>query len=101
MAMATNGHTSNVRQLTRRVYNGEELYFPLVKELQHRGLRIGLIYVKDGVSPQVASGIASFVEDQAEGERHITNETASRYRQILNRLDPADVRAAAISHIGG
>ena len=78
----------------RRIYNGEEEWFPVLEVLGPSRMRRA--FISCGVSPQVASGLVFFIEDQAMLAPHAhVHSTRTRYRQILTELDPEEVRAAA------
>jgi hypothetical protein len=81
-----------IRQIKRRVYRGEEKWFPLLEEFGHRGLRSALI--ESGLSAQVAGGLVWFIDDQRSLDRHFNPVTGTRYRQILAELDPDEVARA-------
>jgi hypothetical protein len=78
----------------RRYYRGEERFFPLLTELGHDGLRLGLI--RRGVSPASAQGIVFFLSDQMTLDRHQHESTRVAYRAILLELDVEELRRASL-----
>ncbi len=90
--------TSTVKQL-RRIYNGEDRWFPLLEELGHRRLRRGLI--EAGIPASTAAGLVFFLEDQMHLDRHQAEKSRNRYRSVLNSLDPATVADLATRAIPG
>lgn len=82
----------------RRTYRGEELWFPLLEEYGHSGLRQALI--EAGQAPAVASNLVFFIEEQMTLRRHFSEPGRKRYRRLLADLDPERVRKLAHSTPG-
>lgn len=79
----------------KRYYRGEERYFPLLLELGHDALRLGLI--RRGVSAAQAQGIVFFLADQMALDRHQGVSTRVKYRDALLEIDVAELRRASIA----
>lgn len=88
--MAANAETVK----RRRTYAGEERWFPLLEELGPSALRRGLIAC--GLSASIAGGVVWFLEDQLLLDRTQHTHTRTKYRRVLESLDPSAVRARAI-----
>lgn len=93
--MATDGKVTQLR----RTYRGEQAWFGVLDRVGVSGLRSGLIGA--GISPQVAGGVAFFVEDQMHLRRHQSHAARNRYRKVLEQLDPHEVERLARRAIPG
>ena len=82
----------------RRVYRGEEEFFPLLAEFGHGRLR--LAFLDSGISATISAGLVFFIEDQMRLDRHQTDKTRVKYRKILKSLDVEEVRSLASRPIG-
>lgn len=77
---------------TRRTYRGEEAWFGLLEEAGHPALRQA--FIDCDVSPTIAGQLVWFLEEQRTVTRHLTQSSRTKYRRILERLDPEDVSRA-------
>jgi hypothetical protein len=90
--------TGQIRQL-RRTYRGEEDWIPLLQRLGHRRLRQALI--ASGVSPTLAGQMVWFLDEQLHLDRHLTANSRTKYRRVLEGLDVARVADLADRAIPG
>lgn len=80
----------------RHTYRGEDAWFELLEDRDVGPFRLRRALIASGLSPQVASGIVFFLDDQRRLERYQDEGTRTRYRAALRELDPKKVRARAI-----
>lgn len=90
--------TGQIRQL-RRTYRGEGDWIPLLQRIGHRRLRLALI--ASGVSPTLAGQIVWFLDEQLHLDRHLTADSRTKYRRILDGLDIGAVAQIADRAIPG
>jgi len=82
---------SDVRQL-RRTFRGEEAWFPLFEDFTPYQVRAG--FIESGVSPTVAGQLVWFLLEQQSLDRHLSEESRTKYRKALGALDLESVISA-------
>jgi hypothetical protein len=80
----------------RHTYRGEEQWFGLLEEFGP--FRLRRAFIAAGQSATIAGNLVWFLEEQVTLDRHLSEFSRNKYRDILrDKLDPGKVRALAQS----
>ena len=77
----------------RRTYRGEETWFGLLKAFGPFTLRRA--FIAAGQTPTRAGNLVWFLEEQQSLDRHLSEASRVKYRDLLAELDLEKVRALA------
>jgi len=77
----------------RRTYRGEEEWFELLDKFGPFTMRRA--FIAAGQAPTRAGNLVWFLEEQQSLDRHLSEASRVKYRDLLAELDPEKVRALA------